>query len=69
VPTRIEAEGIDATVSKAFDRFVTFASFREVPSGIPNVERLGEDIVIHEASVHREGAHKKNDVATAVKHR
>jgi hypothetical protein len=40
--------------------------FRECPSGVPDVQCLGKNIVVHEAGVDREQSHQKNDVTTAV---
>ncbi len=39
----------------------------EVPTRVPDMERLGEDIVVHEASVNGEDAHQKDDVSPTEK--
>ena len=39
-----------------------------VPRGSKDVERFGENVIIHETSVHGEHSHQHNDVATSKEH-
>ena len=63
MPIRIKSERMDATGLLRDDE--TCGVRRPFPARRPDVKRLGENIVIHEASVDREQAHENDDVATA----
>lgn len=39
-----------------------------VPGGVEQLDRLGEDVVVDQTSVHREKAHQQDDVSAAKEH-
>lgn len=64
VPCGVEAKGIRVAGGDGRQRAVTLV--RPFPARVPDVQRLGEDIVIDQSSEHGEHAHEKDDIATAV---
>lgn len=65
VPARVKTERIHVSVVLSEDLGADFTRLGESPSRMPQVETLGEDIIVHEASVDGEKTHEKDDVATA----
>ena len=63
VPGGVQTERIDVTSGLGNDRAV---GLREAPPRVPDVQRLGEDVVVHEAGIHGEDAHEQDDVPPAV---
>ena len=61
MPAGIQSEGVRVAVRDTIGRTI-----REVPSRMEQVKRLGEDVVVDEASVHGKQTHHQNEVATAV---
>lgn len=64
VPVWVEAERVG--VSGRLGKDEAGRVGRPFPAGLPDVQRLGEDVVVHEPGEHGEGAHEDDDVATAV---
>ena len=61
MPAGIQSEGVRVAVRDTIGRTI-----REVPSRMEQVKRLGEDVVVDETGIHREHAHEKDNVTTAV---
>jgi hypothetical protein len=61
MPAWVEANRINVAVIRSL-----YLVRLPVPTRVPNVHRLAEDIVVHDASKHGEDAHENDDVATAV---
>lgn len=64
MPARVQAERVSVFVQNPDCSSI---GYWECPTRWPKVKRLGEDIVVHEARVHRESTHKKNDVTTTLR--
>ena len=63
VPGGVETEGVTVVGKHTNDGRLMVAR-RNVPSGVEQVQRLGEKVVVDEASIHGEDAHEQDDVAT-----
>ena len=63
MPAWVQAKGINVSIRDATNN--TPIGFREVPSRVPDVKRLGEYVIVHEAGVDGEQPHQKNDVSPA----
>jgi hypothetical protein len=65
VPARVQAEVVGVSIwSHGYSHSAVFESGK-VPSRVPEVKRLGEDVVVDQTGVHREQAHEKDNVTTA----
>ena len=61
MPARIQAEGISVAIEGA-----NSSVDRDVPTGMEEMKRLGEDVVINESGVDSKGAHEEDDITTAI---
>ena len=64
VPARVQAEWIPITVIYGCDEGSVI--IRESPARMPEMERFGENVIVHEAGIHREHAHQQNNVSATV---
>ena len=65
VPTRVQAKWVPMTVIYGHGSIAV----REGPPRMPDMERFGEDVVVHEASIHGKQAHQQNNVSAATEDR
>lgn len=63
VPVGVKAERVG--VSGRLGKDEAGRVGRPLPTRLPDAQRLGEDVVVHEPGEHGEGAHEDDDVATA----
>ena len=62
VPIGIQSKWIRRATALSFDHSIRILG--PLPSGAPDGERLGEDIVVQEPSVDRKGRHEEDDVSS-----
>lgn len=62
VPTRVYTERIGMAITFAGYSAI---SFSECPARVPDMQRLGEYIIIHKAGVYGKKTHEKDNVASA----
>lgn len=64
VPVRVDTEGVDSAGADGRDR--SFSIFWPIPAILPDVERLGKDIVVDETGKDRECTHEQDKVSSTV---
>lgn len=64
MPRGIDTNGIGMATRDRF--YHALDTMRPCPSGAPDCECFGEDVVVHETSEDCEDAHEQDDIATAV---